>query len=387
MTVQPGYLFSPTQQVVASSEISIKATNKDIGYGNQSFIKLAYNKENPARQLACKYTNVKRSYIKNLRMKAYETELNILKNNKHPNVLSLVALHEDQHHKFVFLPLYHGGSLQDRLDDPSMSGLDERNAIFLMKQLFAGLDYLHDKGIIHCDIKPSNILLAARYTDAPRLVIADFGISMIKAHKPDTWPEDWGTLTYHSPEMIQLQEFSDKVDSWAAGIIFYQLFAWAHPFSGYEDRLKEAIVMEEIELSSAVFMKISPSSKQIIGQLTHKDQHQRATIKQVMGKLLCSWFNGDAKAANDHYLREREWWFGEVERPLSSASKSFKHNRIHTNYDDQPEAVEMIKEFRDPTHADTFLSISPSVREVEDISLYPLVERRARPFRKSRNYL
>ncbi|GAN02633.1 calmodulin-dependent protein kinase homologue [Mucor ambiguus] len=401
MTIQPGYLFSPIQQVGTGREISIEATNREIGCGNQSSIMLAYDKKNPNRQLACKYTNLRRSHLRPWLMRAYKTELKILKSNKHPNVLSLVALHENQQQKFAFLPLYHGGSLQERLSnsDPSMNRMDERSAIFLIEQLFAGLDYLHDRDIIHCDLKvpstnkqlapctnhaiqPSNILLADRHTCRPRLVIADFGHSMYKTYKPETWPEDWGTLAYHAPEMVQLQEFSDKVDSWAAGIIFYQLLVGDHPFNGYESQsLEEAIVMKEIELSSAIFSEISPSSKQIITQLTQKSQHQRAAIKQVVRKTLCSWFDGDDKIAHDHYVREREWWFGEVECPPST-SKAIKPNIARFDYDNQPEAVEMFKKFRNPTDPNTFLSAPQT-----DTSLYPSLSSRFKSFRNAREHI
>ncbi|KAK4514637.1 uncharacterized protein ATC70_002238 [Mucor velutinosus] len=358
MTFQPGYLSSPIQQENTGREISIRSTKKDIGSGNQSFILLAYDKDNPNCQLACKYTNLRGSCLKPWVIRAYKTEIKILKSNKHPNVLSLVALHENQEEVFAFSPLYYGGSLQERLNnsDPRLNQMNERNATFLINQLFAGLDYLHDKDIIHCDLKPSNILLSDRYTDRPRLVIADFGHSMQKSNKPKTWPEDWGTLAYHAPEMVQLKEFSDKVDSWAAGIIFYQMLVGNHPFDSCEARsLEEAIVMQEIELSPAIFTNISPPSRQIIAQLTQKNQHQRPTIKQAMQiKTLFSWFVGDDKVANDHYLREREQWFGEAEW-LSSPPKCTKQHTVQDDNVGLPEAVETIKKYRNPSDSNTFL--------------------------------
>ncbi|OAC99446.1 hypothetical protein MUCCIDRAFT_166865 [Mucor lusitanicus CBS 277.49] len=212
MTVQPGYLGSPFQQVDTSREITLQTTSTEIGFGNQSYILLAYDTRNPNRQLACKYTNLKKSHLEPWLMRAYETELKILKSNTHPNVLSLVAYYENQQQKFVFLPI-----------------------IYITKTSY---------------IAPANILLADRYTDRPRLVIADFGHSMYQANKPETWPDDWGTLAYRSPEMVKLQEFSEKVDCWAAGIIFYQLLVGELPFSGPGTKdLEEAILVKSSRTS------------------------------------------------------------------------------------------------------------------------------------------
>lgn len=67
---------------------------------------------------------------------------------------------------------------------------------------------------------------------------------------------------YHAPEMVHLSEFSDKVDSWAVGVIFYQLLVGEHPFTGCDkSTLEKRIVTCGIELSSTVFENISRPCK------------------------------------------------------------------------------------------------------------------------------
>lgn len=68
---------------------------------------------------------------------------------------------------------------------------------------------------------------------------------------------------YRAPEMVKLQEFSCKVDCWAAGIIFYQLLEGVHPFAVFEGKesLDSAILPAEIQFSSAVLESVSQKCK------------------------------------------------------------------------------------------------------------------------------
>ncbi|KAL7330027.1 hypothetical protein PS15p_205025 [Mucor circinelloides] len=387
----PGYPHYPLEQGDTSRELSIRTTNKLIGKGSQSSIFLAYDQKNPTRQLVCKYTNLKKSQFMPQMTRVYETELSILKGNKHPNVISLVAHYKSEQEKFVYLPIYYGDSLYERFKEnhSNKQQLNERDATFLIQQLFAGLDYLHDRDIIHCDLKPQNILLSERYTNRPRLIIADFGHSTYKSSKPKTWPESWGTYEYHAPEMVKLQEFSNKIDSWAAGMIFYEMLTGKHPFAyGLREETEKAILTEDIKLKlirierkdgkyskddkkhnklASILENTSPNSKQIIACLTQKDQHQRFTIKQAMQiKTLFSWFGDDKKIAQDDYLTEREMWFHNEE--CSSSTPRYTRESIHyMNPDGRPDTVNTTKESRNPSHEKSFLFGTQG----DDLSTYP----------------
>ncbi|CAO0797355.1 unnamed protein product [Mucor circinelloides] len=375
----PGYPHYPLEQGDTSRELSIRTTNKLIGVGSQSSIFLAYDQKNPNRQLVCKYTNLKRSQFMPQMARVYETELSILKGNKHPNVISLVAHYKSEQVRFVYLPIYYGDSLYERFKEnhSNKQKMNERDATFLIQQLFAGLDYLHDRDIIHCDLKPQNILLSERYTNRPRLIIADFGHSTYKSSKPKTWPESWGTYEYHAPEMVKLQEFSDKIDSWAAGMIFYEMLTGKHPFDcGSREETEKAILTEDVKLEqerikhedrelsedekklnrlASILENTSPNSKQIIACLTQKDQYQRFTIKQAMQiKTLFSWFGGDKKIAQDNYLTEREMWFPDEE--CSSSTPKYMRESIRYMYPDGcSDTVNAIEESRNLTHEKSFL--------------------------------
>lgn len=210
--------------------------------------------------------------------------------------------------------------------------------------------------------------------------------------------------------MVKLQEFSNKIDSWAAGMIFYEMLTGKHPFAyGLREETEKAILTEDIKLKlirierkdgkyskddkkhnklASILENTSPNckykerrlylynrkpidsrhlAKQIIACLTQKDQHQRFTIKQAMQiKTLFSWFGDDKKIAQDDYLTEREMWFHDEE--CSSSTPRYTRESIHyMNPDGRPDTVNTTKESRNPSHEKSFLFGTQG----DDLSTYP----------------
>lgn len=98
-------------------------------------------------------------------------------------------------------------------------------------------------------------------------------------------------------------------------------------------------------------------------------------------KTLFDWFAGDDKVAHDHYLRERELWFDEVEGSLS-APKCAKQKTVQDDYFGISENVDTIRKLRDPSNPNTFL-IAPQT----DLSLYPSLLNRFDSFRCPHEFL
>ena len=103
------------------------------------------------------------------------------------------------------------------------------DAVKIIKQIAAGLDYAHSMGVVHRDIKPANIML----TEKMAVKISDFGIAKVLETTGDTIPGSvMGTPIYMSPEQVRGQPVDNRADVYSLGILAYELLAGVPPFRG-----------------------------------------------------------------------------------------------------------------------------------------------------------
>jgi serine/threonine-protein kinase len=127
---------------------------------------------------------------------------------------------------YVVMPLYPGGSLAGRLRAGSLAYLE---TVDLAAQLARGLDALHAQGVIHRDVKPSNVLLDGAGTAA----LADFGLARGEGSTQLTQEGLLvGSAHYLAPELIAGQPASRASDIYALGCLLYECLVGEPPFSG-----------------------------------------------------------------------------------------------------------------------------------------------------------
>ena len=115
------------------------------------------------------------------------------------------------------------GTLEDYCREENKA-LKESTVIYIMQQLFQGINYLHKQGICHRDLKPMNILVEDyNPRNDPYVKITDFGYATIFGEDTETMKVRLGTPKYMAPELIKRQKHSEKVDVWALGIIAFEL--------------------------------------------------------------------------------------------------------------------------------------------------------------------
>ena len=151
----------------------------------------------------------------------------------HPNIVTTYDFGIDNERLFIVMEFVNGSHLKDWINDQKITsqsfGLD------LMVQACRGLAYAHQQGIVHCDIKPHNMLVSKDGT----LKITDFGISraLDTISRSERYSEIWASPFYVSPEQAHGLPPSPASDVYSLGVILYEVFTGKLPFYG-EDALE-----------------------------------------------------------------------------------------------------------------------------------------------------
>ena len=143
------------------------------------------------------------------------------------HIVPILEIGELEASAYLVMPFYSGGSLASRLRTDGRLELSE--AVDLAAQLARGLDLLHDRGILHRDVKPSNILLEGDGAAA----LSDFGIA--RAADSTRLTEDGqllGTPHYLAPELVEGRDATRASDVYALGCVLYECVVGEPPFAG-----------------------------------------------------------------------------------------------------------------------------------------------------------
>lgn len=182
-----------------------------------------------------------------------------------------------------------------------MHFLREDEIVQLMKDITYGLDFLHDRGILHLDLKPGNVLLHWD-EDAlfPKALLSDFG-SSLPLH--ENWARkrtgNTGTMEYMAPEAVvshegQLAELSSKADIWSLGILLYMLIFFDLPYTQVDDidQLREEI-SAYTTLQAAIqnrglsrrFALVHPALTLLLAQMLQIQPEKRPSCRNILNVL------------------------------------------------------------------------------------------------------
>jgi len=246
----------------------------------------------------------KHAESESVHMEMLRNEITIWEQLKHPNLVRLIDVFESPEHLYLVTELMRGGDLFKKLEKQGDGKFSEAEAARLARQIVSAVSYLHEHGVVHCDLKPSNILVVE--PNAMDVKIADFGLSQsMQGMAKGKLTEVCGTPEYFAPELAEIAQrnatkrsaedegdeglggedegYGPPLDCWAVGCIVYELLAGGPPFTANDENvLFYRIIDNAPDLVHAPFDSISPPAIDLIKQLLTSDPAERLSCVDAL---------------------------------------------------------------------------------------------------------
>lgn len=159
---------------------------------------------------------------------SFEREARVVARLQHPNIVGVYDAGTFRNRHYLVMEYVHGFSLRALLE--SQQRLPEQDAVRYAAQIAGALQYAHDQGVIHCDVKPENVLISEQ--GVPKLT--DFGVaeSLTRTLSPEQAREIMGTIAYLAPEVIQGAPPDPRSDVYSLALTLYEMIAGRLPWVG-----------------------------------------------------------------------------------------------------------------------------------------------------------
>ncbi|XP_061676318.1 serine/threonine-protein kinase D1 isoform X6 [Syngnathoides biaculeatus] len=205
-------------------------------------------------------------------------EVAILQNLRHPGVVNLDCMFETPERVFVVMEKLHGDMLEMILSSEK-GRLPERITKFLVTQILVALRHLHFKNIVHCDLKPENVLLASA-DPLPQVKLCDFGFARIIGEKSFR-RSVVGTPAYLAPEVLRNKGYNRSLDMWSVGVIIYVSLSGTFPFNEDED-INDQIQNAAFMYPPYPWKKVSPEAIDLINNLLQVKIRKRYSVDKTL---------------------------------------------------------------------------------------------------------
>ncbi len=207
----------------------------------------------------------------------FKQEAKITGRLNHPNIVSVYDFGEDQKTIFIAMEFVEGQELKKILQKQTGAS-DLSITIRMMIQLLDALQHAHDKGIVHRDIKPGNIII----TPNGDIKVTDFGIAKIDSSELTQMGPLLGTPSYMSPEVVNGKHVDSRSDIFSAGIVFYQCLTGRKPFEGPPHQAMNKIINQAHIPPSKIVSGLSFELDRIMDKALAKDPDKRYSTALAM---------------------------------------------------------------------------------------------------------
>uniref|UniRef100_A0A8C9ZD12 protein kinase C n=1 Tax=Sander lucioperca TaxID=283035 RepID=A0A8C9ZD12_SANLU len=208
-------------------------------------------------------------------------EVAILQSLRHLGIVNLECMFETPEKVFVVMEKLHGDMLEMILSSEK-GRLPERLTKFLITQILAALRHLHFKNIVHCDLKPENVLLASA-DPFPQVKLCDFGFARIIGEKSFR-RSVVGTPAYLAPEVLLNQGYNRSLDMWSVGVIMYVSLSGTFPFNEDED-INDQIHNAAFMYPPNPWKQISSDATDLINNLLQVKMRKRYSVDKSLSHV------------------------------------------------------------------------------------------------------
>jgi serine/threonine protein kinase len=187
----------------------------------------------------------------------------------HPNVINVYDYGETDDYAYIIMEFVDGPTLKQRLD--SGERFDIRSICKMMDGILDGLQYSHDCGVVHRDMKPANIM----FTKDRRVKITDFGIARFEDNDMTQAGMVIGTPAYMSPEQFMGEKIDWRSDIYSTGVVLYHMITGARPYDGNLATIMNRVLNSPVPRPSGVSSMATPELDQIVTRAMAKKREQR----------------------------------------------------------------------------------------------------------------
>lgn len=233
---------------------------------------------------------VKKSNLSETEHAALRKQAITLRTLHHRYIVQFYDDFEDDLHFYHVFEYLHGGDLYDRLESRGKP-FSEAQVLFLARQLFYAVSYLHSKRAAHRDIKLENFVFETSPTDRRQVMkLIDFDLLVVRsasAPQAELCNDICGTIYYVSPEIAAAREhIPEQSDMWACGVMLFVLLTYHMPFQGVTGRdILKAVRSSHPPFNSAVWAFVSPDTRQLVRDLLTKSGSARPTALEALERV------------------------------------------------------------------------------------------------------
>ena len=262
-----------------------------LGRGSQGIVYLADDPD-LNREVAIKSVNLKTEFQREGKFDQLITEARTFSKLQHANIVSIYDIGMQVGNPYLVLEFINGESLQKLI--PSAPGMEQK--IRIMRDILSGMAAAHEQDVIHCDIKPANILISQQ----GQAKITDFGLALFTNTTSEADDALYGTPQYMAPEYIESRRHQKVSDVFSIGLVCYELLTGKPAFSGDDIyQVIHAIANTEVVPPSQAHQGIDEGLDALILKSLEKDPHRRYADATEMLKAFNDYLALDDATANE----------------------------------------------------------------------------------------